>query len=450
VSATPGLLDRYRSFQAERSVRDAVATADDDWEDRRPAGSRATGRSRERAGRLAELLDGAVDEHPDGYVVRVDQPPMPLPLDRSALATLPFPIDPDRPFVCLDTETTGLATGAGTVAFLVGLGRWDGQQFRVTQLFLPDHADELAFLSLLATELPPDSWLVTYNGRSFDWPLLQARYRMHRRVPPALAGHLDLLPIARQLFRHRLPDARLGSVESGVCGIERVEDLPGAFVPGRYLAFLRHGEPGYLREVALHNEQDVRSLARVLGHLADVLADPNGRSLAHPGDLGRLARAYARQHRDDEALACFDAARATVAERIVGQEVVGHGFVDLETLRDRAWLTGERARILRRVGRIDDALAAWGEVARVGGRTGARAWIEIAKLHEHRRRDPGAALGAVDRADALIARARLSGRIPAGLDADLRRRRARLHGRLSRLSRAERSAAAPRLGWGSP
>ena len=442
MSATPGLLDRYRSFQAARSVREASATGDDDWADRQPAGSRAIGRSRERAGRLAELLDGAVDEHPDGYVVRVDQPPMPLPLDRVALATLPFPMDPDRPFVCLDTETTGLATGPGTVAFLVGLGRWDGQQFRVTQLFLPDHADELAFLSLLATELPPDSWLVTYNGRTFDWPLLQARYRMHRRVPPAIAGHLDLLPIARQLFRHRLPDARLGSVESGVCGIERVEDLPGAFVPERYLAFLRHGEPGYLREVALHNEQDVRSLARVLGHLADVLADPNGRSLAHPGDLGRLARAYARQRRDVEALACFDAARATFADRIVGTSLV-----DLETLRDRAWLTGERARILRRVGRIDDALAAWAEVARVGGRTGARAWIEIAKLHEHRRRDPSAALGAVDRADALIARARLSGRIPAGLDADLSRRRARLRGRLSR---CERPAAAPRLGWGSP
>jgi uncharacterized protein YprB with RNaseH-like and TPR domain len=443
VSATPGLLDRYRSFQAERSVREASATGDDDWAERRPAGSRAIGRSRERAGRLAELLDGAVDEHPDGYVVRVDQPPMPLPLDRAALATLPFPVDPERPLVCLDTETTGLATGAGTVVFLVGLGRWDGQQFRVTQLFLPDHADELAFLSLLATELPPDSWLVTYNGRSFDWPLLQARYRMHRRVPPALAGHLDLLPIARQLFRHRLPDARLGSVESGVCGIERVEDLPGAFVPERYLAFLRHGEPGYLREVALHNEQDVRSLARVLGHLADVMADPNGRTLAHPGDLGRLARAYARQHRDDEALACFDAARATIAG------IVGTGLVDLETLRDRAWLTGERARILRRVGRIDDALAAWGEVARGGGRTGARAWIEIAKLHEHRRRDPSAALGAVDRADALIARARLSGRIPAGLDADLSRRRARLRGRLSRLSRAARPGAMPRLGLGS-
>jgi len=439
MTATPGLLDRYRAFQAERSVREATSG----WDEPGVASGRSIGRARERAGRLAELLDGAVEEHPDGLVVRVESPPLALPLDRAALATLPFYIDPERPFVCLDTETTGLGTGAGTVIFLVGLGRWDGQRFRVTQLFLPDHADESAFLGILAAELPPDAWLVTYNGRSFDWPLLQARYRLHRRLPPSIGGHLDLLPIARLLFRHRLPDARLSSVESGVCGVERIDDLPGAFVPERYLAFLRHGEPGYLREVALHNEQDVRSLARLLGHLGEVLADPDGRPLADPGDLGRLARAYARQRRDEEALACFDAAGTTLA----GRSAPG-GPYDPGVLRERTWLAAERARLLRRMGRFDAALSGWGEVTRVGGRAGAKAWIEIAKLHEHRRRDPGAALAAVDRADALIARARLGGRIPAGLEADLAKRRARLRARLSRQSRA--GAPGSRLAWGSP
>jgi len=439
MTATPGLLDRYRAFQAQRAVRETAAG----WADREVAGGRSVGRARERAARLAELLDGAVDEHPDGLVVRVESPELAVPLDRAALATLPFSIDPKRPFVCLDTETTGLATGAGTVVFLVGLGRWDGQRFRVTQLFLPDHADEPAFLGILAAELPPDAWLVTYNGRSFDWPLLQARYRLHRRLPPAIGGHLDLLPVARLLFRHRLPDARLSSVESGVCGVERIDDLPGAFVPERYLAFLRHGEPGYLREVALHNEQDVRSLARLLGHLGEVLADPDGRPLADPGDLGRLARAYARQRRDEEALACFDAAGATLAARSMPD-----GPLDLDMLRERTWLAAERARLLRRMRRFDDALAGWAEVTRVGGRAGARAWIEIAKLHEHRRRDPAAALAAVDRADAMIARARLGGRIPAGLEADLAKRRARLRARLSR--RRVRDAPAARLAWGSP
>src|SRR3990170_1862084 len=152
MTATPGLLDRSRAFQAQRAVRETAAG----WADRDVAGGRSVGRARERAARLAELLDGAVDEHPDGLVVRVESPELAVPLDRAALATLPFSIDPKRPFVCLDTETTGLATGAGTVVFLVGLGRWDGQRFRVTQLFLPDHADEPAFLGILAAELPPD------------------------------------------------------------------------------------------------------------------------------------------------------------------------------------------------------------------------------------------------------------------------------------------------------
>jgi len=421
MTATPGLFERYRAFHAARA---ADGSADEGLEPEPPR-SRAIGRSRERAARLADLLDGVVEEQGDGLVVRVDQPPLPLPLDPAALASLPFPIDPERPFVCLDTETTGLATGAGTVVFLVGLGRWDGQQFRVTQLFLPDHADEGAFLAVLAAELPPGSCLVTYNGRTFDWPLLEARYRLHRRVPPGLAGHLDLLPIARLLFRHRLPDARLGTVETAVCGIERIDDLPGAFMPERYHAFLRHGEPGYLRAVALHNEQDVRSLARLLAHLAEALADPAGRALAEPGDVGRLARAYARLRRDAEALDCFDTARAGLAARATP-------LPDIALLRERSWLGAERARLLRRMGRTDDAVAAWREVAAAGGRTGARAWIEVAKLLEHRARDPMAALAAVERADALVARARLGGRIPAGMEADLAKRRRRLRVRIRR------------------
>lgn len=432
----PDLLDRYRRFQAARAALEASTG----WagSDAPASGRGAAGR--ERAARLAGLLDGVVEESAGGTVVRVDLPPLPLPIDRAALATLPFPIDAHRPLVCLDTETTGLATAAGTVVFLVGLGRWEEGLFRVTQLFLPDHAAEPALLALLEAELAPDAWLVTYNGRSFDWPLLQARYRLHRRLPPALAGHLDLLPIARQLFRHRLPDARLGSVESGVCGIERVDDVPGAVAPSRYLAFLRHGEPGYLRDVALHNEQDVRSLARLLGYLGERFADPDGRMLAHPGDLGRLGRAFARQRRHDEALDCLEQATALLARGDDGPAV------DLTALRDRAWLGAERARVLRRLGRHGDALAAWHEVTGLGGRAGARAWIEVAKLHEHRSRDPVAALAAVDRADALVARARLSGYVPTGLAADLLKRRARLRARLTRASPGGR---ATRVGSGS-
>ena len=105
---------------------------------------------------------------------------------------------PEVPLVCLDTETTGLATATGTVAFLVGLGWWEGDAFHQVQLLLPDHADEPALLDALAAYIPLDGWLVTYNGRGFDWPLLVTRYRMARRAPPIHGGHLDLLRLSAE------------------------------------------------------------------------------------------------------------------------------------------------------------------------------------------------------------------------------------------------------------
>ena len=127
------------------------------------------------------------------------------------------------------------------MAFLIGLGWWAGERFRQVQLLLPDHADEGALLDELARHVPRDAWLVTYNGRGFDWPLLVARYRMARRAAPAHDGHLDLLPIVRRLFRHRMDDARLQTVERSLLGLERHGDVDGWEIPGRYLGFLRGG-----------------------------------------------------------------------------------------------------------------------------------------------------------------------------------------------------------------
>src|SRR6478735_3769837 len=132
-------------------------------------------RSPELALRLAEALDGEVGETPLGRVVRVENVARPVAIDREALARLPGQPPPDVPLVCLDTETTGLATAAGTLAFLVGLGWWEGQRFRQIQLVVPDHPDESAMLEVLAAQIPANCWLVTYNGRTFDWPLLVAR-----------------------------------------------------------------------------------------------------------------------------------------------------------------------------------------------------------------------------------------------------------------------------------
>ncbi len=121
-------------------------------------------------------------------------------------------------------------------------------------------------LDALADYLPPDAWLVTYNGRGFDWPLLVTRYRMNRRTPPVLAGHLDLLPFVRRVFRHRMADARLKTVETELLGMRRGHDIEGWEIPGRYLEMLRGGSIEPIAEIVRHNHEDVRSLARLLAH----------------------------------------------------------------------------------------------------------------------------------------------------------------------------------------
>ncbi len=224
-----------------------------------------------RAEALARLLGGHVVSLASGAVTIVETR-IRLPADLGRLRELPDPIDPDRPIVCIDTETTGLGTAAGTLPFLVALGRWQGDEFVVRQLLLPDHPDEPALLEVLERHLPADASLVSYNGRAFDWPLISSRYRLHGRPPPAYAAHLDLLGLARQVWRHRLPDARLASVEAGICGVRRTDDLPGALIPERYFGWLRTGDAGLFTDVLEHNRQDVISLAlllRVLAH--DVL-----------------------------------------------------------------------------------------------------------------------------------------------------------------------------------
>ncbi len=175
-------------------------------------------------------------------------------------------------------------------------------------MLLPDHGEEPALLTAIAATIPASAWLVTYNGRSFDWPLLVARYRLAGRRAPAHDGHLDLLPVVRRLFRHRMTDARLRTAERSLLDIHRVGDVDGWEIPGRYLGFLRGGSADELAEVVRHNDQDVRSLARLLMHLERHLGTDLERGAAPPGDLAGLARAFSRERRLTEALSCLEAA----------------------------------------------------------------------------------------------------------------------------------------------
>ena len=382
---------------------------------------------------LAAAVGGEWTTGPGGSVVRREPDVIDLPLDRRRLAGLPGQPDPEVPLVCLDTETTGLGTATGTVAWLVGLGWWEGRLFRQLQLMLPDHADEPALLAALEAAIPADGWLVTYNGRGFDWPLLVTRYRLQRRPAPSHAGMLDLLPHVRRLFRHRLGDARLATVEREMLGVRRDEDVAGWEIPGRYLAFLRDGTVGPLLPVIAHNAEDVRSLGRLLVHLDVRYADPAERRTAPAGDLVGLARGFTRVRRHEDALACLDEADAGWRPPTFGSEAWPFGAVSpAPGTIGRSRIRAERARTLGRLGRVDEALAAWETLAAGGGRASARAWVECAKIHEHRRSDPAAALRATEAAGLTLERERFLGRPDPPAEVDLARRRRRLRLRLRR------------------
>jgi len=162
----------------------------------------------------------------------------------------------------LDTETTGLAGGTGTAAFLVGLGFRQGDRFHLRQYFMRDYHEEAALLHGLGEDLRRFPSLVTFNGRLFDIPLLEARFRLNRtRFPLTDVPHLDLLPAARRLWKERLVTCRLQSLEAALLGMRRSGDVPGEEIPRIYFDYVRRHDGRALARVLEHNRLDVVSLA---------------------------------------------------------------------------------------------------------------------------------------------------------------------------------------------
>jgi len=164
-----------------------------------------------------------------------------------------------------DTETTGLAGGTGTRAFMIGAADWQGDALRVRQLFITTMGAEAAMLSCFATWLHPGTTLVSYNGRCYDAPLLATRYRLARmRNPLEGLAHADLLFPTRRRFRGVWENCRLATIERRWLGVEREDDLPGSEAPRAWLEYLRGGDARDLRRVVAHNDQDLRSLGELL------------------------------------------------------------------------------------------------------------------------------------------------------------------------------------------
>jgi hypothetical protein len=247
---------------------------------------------------------------------------------------------------------------------------------------------------------------------------------MGRRTPPPIDGHLDLLLLVRRLFRHRLPDARLQTVERHLLRRHRAPDIPSWQIPAVYYSFLRGGPPGPIRVVARHNAEDVITLGRILAHLERGYGELEVRRWAPPGDLVRLARLLRHEDRADEAIVCLE----TAAEGVEGTDP------------DAAMAAVELARLLRRLGRTAEAGVAWSKLVTAPGPLAGLGWIELAKEREHRQRDPAGAWAATDEALMALYRSRGHGSamLRRGIEADVAKRRARLVRKLERQAAGRR------------
>jgi uncharacterized protein YprB with RNaseH-like and TPR domain len=270
----------------------------------------------------------------------------------------------------LDTETTGLSGGTGTVAFLVGLAWWDAQGLVLEQILVRALGEEAPMLARVEERIARASMLVTFNGKSFDMPLLRTRFAMARMEPPASPPHLDLLHVARRVHGKRLGQGcRLVTIERDVLGFERVDDVESGEVSAVYLHFLRTGDARALLGVIEHNAWDVVAMAALVG----LYGEPLHGELA-TGDLVGVARTLRRAGALDRAMAAADAA--------VGREATP------ESLRARAEIAkarGDRAM----------ALADFESVAQAVDDAGVR--LELAKLYEHWIKEPSRALEWVER-----------------------------------------------------
>jgi uncharacterized protein len=275
----------------------------------------------------------------------------------------------------LDTETTGLAGGTGSYAFLVGLGYFHGSRFVVRQFFMEDFDGEEAMLSALAEAVAPLEGLVTFNGKAFDLPLLETRYSM-ARMPFPLRGlpHLDLLFPARRLWRERLESCALSSLEAALLGVERGSDVPGWMIPGIYFNYLQNRDARPLGPVFEHNRQDLLSLATLATRLVRQFSDPFHPEVEDSRDLCAMGTVFEGLGIQDRAALCY--------ERAMALELPAE-------LRARTMV--RLGNLYKRLRQRQDAVEVWRKLASVGYSYTVVAYVELAKHSEHVARDYPAA-----------------------------------------------------------
>lgn len=325
----------------------------------------------------------------------------------------------------LDTETTGLGVGAGNVPFMIGFGYYTEHAFIVEQTLIRHPGEERAMLQYLLSRLKDKEHLVTYNGRTFDWPVLVNRYIMNGwRTSGAEPGHLDFLHPSRALWRKTLPSCRLAIVEEARLGYVRGEDVPGSMAPTLYVKFLNDGNPKHLHAVYAHNEKDVLTLAALAVHFAQLLEGRPGTEPLNDEDGEELycTASWLEKHGQE-----------AHAERLFDR------LADRPDAGERAWCLALAARY-KKHGRLERAVSLWESiVARTeyGLLPKPDAFVELAMHHEHRTKDLLMALNYARRALAMLGRRARMNRASASLSDErerLQRRIERLEAKIHRVA----------------
>lgn len=317
----------------------------------------------------------------------------------------------------LDTETTGLSGGAGTVAFLVGLGYVENETFVVEQYLMRDYSDEADMLDQIARRMENFDAVCTFNGNNFDLPLLATRFTMCRmREKWRELEPLDLLYPARRTWKMRIGSCRLSRIEELILGQGRTEDIPGSEVPQRYFDYLRTGDMRLLEDIIAHNRQDIATLGTLLAHLCELYAHPEKET--RRADVFSMGKALEKQ---GELMPARELYRVAAIPAPAGSiSALGNNAIAAQA----AW----RMYLLARKNRDTEAMRMILEQMALRRQLREKIYVELAKLYEHRYKNPRRALRYADLAASYIP--------PAEMEA-LERRRNRLKMKLQRQKTGE-------------
>ncbi|MGA2464592.1 MAG: ribonuclease H-like domain-containing protein [Thermodesulfobacteriota bacterium] len=346
---------------------------------------------------IEELVNGEVISTPDGESFQVKEYfPSHFRYGEMALAeVLDIPTYPAhliskderlkeldlRKALFLDTETTGLAGGTGTFAFMIGLGFFEGDGFLVHQFFMRDYSEERASLSLLKGLLESFQFLITFNGRVYDIPLLETRFILSR-LPSKIKEmpNFDLLYPSRRIWKGAYDNCRLITLESQLLGMERGDDVPSEWIPYLYFDYLQTGDASKIHQVFYHNQMDILSMVALAGRIHLTYHDPQAARPRKGIEHFALGRLFWEHRYPEKAISCFEIALKRCDENL-----------SWEVMR---WLS----MALKKTGQGEKARSLWEEMVTWPYQKDTFPYIELAKYHEHRLKDFDRAVAYVEKA----------------------------------------------------